>query len=257
MGLPILKRQELEEALVNVGIKEGDGLMVHSALQFLGRPEDGVGMYLDALLNVLGPKGTLAVPTFSFLFAHGMDLDPNTTPSEGSMGVFSEYVRRHPYSWRTIHPMALALIGAQAEELADIVTPSAFEDGSAFDGMLQMGFKLLFMGADVQAASMVHYCEQRAEVPYRYWKPFTGKVRVMGEWESRTFKMYVRDLDLDPKLNLEPIQLALQAKDQWTEKKLNFGAITACTMVDFVSVTEKLLQEDPWILVANRAEIEF
>ena len=256
MALPTLTRKKLKKALVNVGVQEGDGLLVHSALQFLGKPEGGEGMYLQALLNVLGPGGTIAVPTFSFAFARGVDFDPLTTPSEG-MGVFSEYVRKHPDARRTTHPMqSLALIGAQAEELASRETPSAFDDGSAFDGMLQMGFKLLLLGADIQAASVLHYSEQRAEVPYRYWKTFSGKVRVGEELQSRTFKMFVRDLEIDPQLKLAPIQTALLAKGQWAQEKVNFGVISLCSLADFVAATDKLLSKDPWILVGDRAEIE-
>ena len=32
-------------ALQDLGIQPGDGLLVHSAVQFLGQPEGGVGMY--------------------------------------------------------------------------------------------------------------------------------------------------------------------------------------------------------------------
>jgi len=255
MALPTLTRQGLESALVAVGVAEGDGLLVHSALQFLGKPEGGEEIYLDALLNVIGLGGTIAVPAFNFDFARGEDFDPQTTPSEG-MGVFSEFVRQHPDAQRTHHPMqSLALIGAQAEDLARRDTPSAFDDGSAFDAMQQKGFKLLLLGADVQAASIVHYSEQRAELPYRYWKDFKGNVRVAGEWQSRSYKMFVRDLEIDPQLKLAPIQAALQAKGQWAQEKLNFGHISLCSLADFVTVTDELLAKDPWALVGNRAEI--
>jgi len=256
VSLLTLNRQNLEKTLIAVGVANGDGLLVHSALQFLGKPEGGEAMYLDALLNVIGACGTIAVPAFNFAFARGEDFDPLNTPSEG-MGVFSEFVRQHPESKRTSHPMqSLALIGAQAEELAGRDTPSAFDDSSAFDGMLQNNFKLLLLGADVQAASIVHYSEQRAELAYRYWKEFKGRVRAAGEWQSRSYKMFVRDLEIDPQLKLAPIQSALQDKKQWAEQPLNFGKISLCSLADFVTATDELLAKDPWALIGNRAEIK-
>lgn len=254
MGLPALTRQQLDAALRAVGVSAGDGLLVHSALQFLGKPEGGLQMYLDAILDVIGPAGSLAVPTFSFTFNRGLDFDPATTPSK-DMGVFSEFVRQQPAARRTPHPMqCLAVVGAAAEDLAGRDTPGAYDDGSPFDRMLELGFKLLLLGADVQAASIIHYSEQRAEVPYRYWKDFTGRVKSGDEWQARTYRMFVRDMDIDAHLHLGPIQAALEASGQWHSAALNLGQVACCKLADFVVAADDILAADPWELVLNRPE---
>ncbi len=254
MTLPVLTRSQLDEALNKVGVRAGDGLLVHSALQFLGRPEGGLQMYLDALLAAIGPQGTLAVPTFTFEFARGKDYDPQTSPSVG-MGALSEFVRQQAVAVRTRHPMqSLAVIGERAKKLAQIDTPSAFEAGSVFERMLDLDFKLLLLGADVQAASIVHYSEQRATVPYRYWKEFSGRVNQAGTWTTQTYRMLVRDMDLDPQLRLAPIQSVLESKGQWHSAKLNYGEIASCTLRDFVAAADALLAADAWALVANKPE---
>lgn len=244
----------LQESLERIGIQSGDGLLVHSALQLLGRPEGGLPLYWDVIQAVIGEAGTLAVPAFTFVFARGGDYEPAGTPSEG-MGVFSEFVRQQPDALRTPHPtQSLAVLGKHAADLADRDTPSAFDDGSAFDRMLELDFKLLLLGAGIQAASMVHYSEQRAEVPYRYWKEFSGRVKTASGWETRRYRMFVRDLDLDPQLRLAPIQAVLESRGQWRGQRLNFGVLAACRLRDFVTATDDLLAEDPWTLVANRPE---
>ena len=113
-------------------------------------------------------------------------------------------------------------MGKYADALAALDTPSAFDDGSAFDRMLHLDFKLLLVGANVQAASIVHYSEQRAEVPYRYWKDFSGKIKMDGEWQTKTYRMFVRDLEIDPQLRLKPIEEALKAKGQWQAAESQF-----------------------------------
>lgn len=254
MPLPVLTRKELDAALAAVGVTAGDGLLVHSALQFFGKPEGGLEMYLDALLAAIGPKGTLAVPTFPFTFNRGLDYDPATTPSK-DMGVFSEFVRTQAGARRTKHPMqSLTIIGAAADDLASRDTPSAFDAGSAFERMLELNFKLLLLGADVQATSIVHYSEQRAAVPYRYWKEFSGRVKEDDQWQLRTYRMFVRDLDLDAQLRLTPIQKALEARGQWRSVALHYGKLAACSLTDFVAATDALLAADPWALVANKPE---
>ena len=167
-----VSRQEIIDCLSAVGISRDDGLLVHSALQFLGRPAGGMGVYLEALdelVGLSGPNagGRLAVPTFNFGFAHGEDYDPATAPAVG-MGAFSEFVRQDIRARRTTHPMqSFALIGEQAEELAALDTPSAFDDGSAVDRMLEMDDKLLLLGANIQAvsASTLQRAARRRSLP--------------------------------------------------------------------------------------------
>jgi aminoglycoside 3-N-acetyltransferase len=242
----------VQDSLKSIRIKEGDGLLVHSAIQFLGRPEPGIGVFLDGIMDVLGTGGTIVVPTFTFDFPTAREFDPGETPSK-EMGSFSEYVRKHPGSKRTLHPMqSVACYGYYAEDLANRDTASAFDPGSAYDRMLELDFKLLLLGADIQSVSILHYSEQRARVPYRYWKEFTGHVLAPRGWEIRTYLMYVRDLNIDPRLSLEPVQQYLIKEGMWHSVKLNYGQIASCRLGDFVSAVDSFLKSDPWSLVTNR-----
>ena len=245
-------KTQVAEVLQSLNIISGDGLLVHSALQFLGLPEGGPSMYFDALQSILGPQGTIAVPTFNFAFAKGEDYDPLTTPSVG-MGAFSEYVRLHPDSLRTTHPLqSLSVIGKHAQDLAERDTHSAFEDGSAFDCMVELDFKLLLLGADIEASSIAHYSEQRTQVPYRYWKEFKGRILANEKWKTRTYRMFVRDLDLDPRLTGKPVQDFLESKGHLSKRPLNYGFISVCRIRNFIAATDEILAQDPWALVTNR-----
>ncbi len=254
MPVPVLTRGDLDAALQAVGVRTGDGLLIHSAMHPLGKPEGGLAMVFAALKEAVGLDGTLVVPAFNFAFARGEDYDPYATPSHG-MGAFAEYMRVQDKVLRTMHPLqSVAVWGEHAVEFSGLDTCSAFDDGSAFDRMLQLDFKLLLLGADIQAASIVHYSEQRAEVPYRYWKDFAGKVKQNGEWFTKTYPMFVRDTEMNPELKLTPIQYALEAKHQWRATELNYGQVAACSLREFVVTTDALLGIDPWALVANKPE---
>jgi aminoglycoside 3-N-acetyltransferase len=258
-----VSQEQLLSTLRHVGVKPGDGLLVHSALQYLGKPNGGPKLYLSALMEALGiastgetdhatdATGTLAVPTFNFGFARGQAYDLQSTPSQG-MGVLSEQVRTHPLAKRTPHPMqSLAVIGHYAADLANRDTPSAFDPGSAFERMLELDFSILLIGADIQAVSVLHLVEQRLSVPYRYWKEFKGEVRMPQGWESKTYRMYVRDLDIDPHIDLHPVQRRLEERRQWLSTPLNYGQVARCRMTDFVVAVSEFLERDPWSLVTN------
>ncbi len=49
-------RQQVTTCLKTLGIAPGDGLLVHSAVQFLGRPVGGLQMYLDAIQEAIGAR---------------------------------------------------------------------------------------------------------------------------------------------------------------------------------------------------------
>ncbi len=249
-------QEQVLSALQAVGLKPGDGVMVHSALQFLGQPQGGLGMYYQTLCACLGigsGSGTLVVPTFNFGFAQGKPFDQATTPAE-EMGVFPEYVRVQPGALRSPHPMqSVAAVGLWALDLAGRDTSSAFDPGSAFERMIELDFELLLLGADVRFTSMIHYAEQRMCVPYRYWKEFTGEVRLSGRPpEVRTYRMFARDLGLNPEVSSAPVQTELEARGLWSSVRLNYGQVAMCRFQDFVAVAEELLAADPWALVQNR-----
>jgi len=243
--------EQIVACLQEIGIVSDDRLLVHSAIQFLGRPAGGAGMYLEALTSIIGPKGTIAVPTFNFGFARGEPYDPQNTPSK-DMGVFSEFVRQQPSATRTSHPMqSLAVIGNDAQDLTLRDTPCAFDPGSAFERMLELDFKIIFLGAHISAASIFHYSEQRNKVPYRYWKDFLGNVHTPSGWEERTYRMYVRDENIEPVLTADPVQELLEERGQWRSTGLNYGKIAACRQVDFIGAVDHFLGADPWSLVLS------
>jgi len=258
-----LKLENVIDTLLALGIQKGDGLLVHSAVQYLGLPEGGLGMYYEAFNSVLNltnkrtesqwqsssNQGTLAVPTFTFAFARGEAYDPQSTPSAG-MGAFSEFIRQLPEARRTKHPMqSLAILGRWTDDLSHRDTLSAFDPGSAFERMLELNFQLLLLGADIQAVSLIHYSEQKANVPYRFWKDFPGIRKAGSERENCTYRMFARDLSIDPHLNLHPVQIELQKRGQWNSQTLNYGQVSIFRISDFIRVADEFLEKDPWVFV--------
>lgn len=238
----------LEDALRDVGLEAGDSVMIHAAIQFLGRPEGGVSMYAEVLRRVLGPEATLVVPTFNFGFAKGQPFERAETPSDG-MGALAEFLRCLPTARRSWHPLqSVAAVGPLADELTCQDTPSAFDPGSPFERLVKHDFKLLLLGADIEYVSLVHYCEQRCEVPYRYWKDFTGRAHGL----ERTYRMYVRDLETNPQVEQARIQAELERQALFRQVSLGYGKVASFRARDFVRVTEDILARDPWGLISNR-----
>ena len=62
-----------------LGLQPGDDVMVHSSYKSLGGVVGGPAAVVEALLEVVGPHGTLLLPTFTH--SGTTHFDPRTTPS--------------------------------------------------------------------------------------------------------------------------------------------------------------------------------
>jgi aminoglycoside 3-N-acetyltransferase len=118
---PITK-QEILNDLRKLGLKEGDIVLVHSSLSAIGYIEGGADAVIDALLEAVGPTGTILMPTFPLPgtmidYAKTDPLfDPKNTPS--CTGEITEVFRRRKEALRSLFPThSVAAIGPHAEYL--------------------------------------------------------------------------------------------------------------------------------------------
>ena len=82
----------------------------------MGRVRGGASTLVKVLLEVLGDRGTVVVPSFTFAHEAEEDpiIDPYTDPSE--MGTITETVRKHPQVLRsTAFRHSFSAIGHRAE----------------------------------------------------------------------------------------------------------------------------------------------
>lgn len=191
-----LTAPELAGALRRLGLAAGRTVLVHSALRTLGRVEGGAETVVDALLDVVGPKGTLVAPAFTFV--HEIEpepiIDPAGDPSE--MGAVSEAVRRRPDARRsTAYRHSFAAIGRRAALIAG-VDPALppFDLRSAFGVMLALDTQVLLLGVTYANSTSHHFGEWICEVSYRHalqrhvrvrGPDGTLDVRVLGDYQPR------------------------------------------------------------------------
>lgn len=245
-------------ALKNVGIKKSDLVMMQSSPLSLGR-FDGNNMAQEivaAILEYLGEDGTLVTPAFNFDFCQGIAYDRQNSPSR-NMSVLSEAVRQLPDAERSIHPMqSVAAVGKLAEEICEKDTPSAFSIGGSFDFLLKQNAKLLLFGANFNAASFVHYAEERLEIPYRFFKTFKSEYIDKGKSEIREYQMFVRKLELNPILNLLDLQAKMENDGKVRRAKLGLGEIISCDFKDLNDSAYKMLENDTFAFIKNKEEVE-
>ncbi len=65
MATPAVYKEDITAELRRLGIREGDLLIAHSSLRAFGWVEGGADAVVQALLDTVGPEGTVMVPTFN------------------------------------------------------------------------------------------------------------------------------------------------------------------------------------------------
>ncbi len=153
-------RTDITTSLSAMGLKAGDRVMVHSSLSSMGHVEGGAATVVQAFLDVLGPEGTLMVPTFTHSSCEYFD--PLKSPSLN--GAVTEAARRFPGAVRSLHPThAVTAIGPDAGSLVEAdLNRGALGKGCALDRLLKKGGYIFLLGVDHTSNSSIHIGEDYA-----------------------------------------------------------------------------------------------
>jgi aminoglycoside 3-N-acetyltransferase len=202
----MLTFEKLVEGFRELGVEEGDTLLVHSSYKSFGEVDGGPQTVIRALESALGAEGTLIMPTFNFDFNKGVPWDVRMTPSK--MGILTELVRQDPRAKRVFHPFySFAILGKHAELLGSLRYKSSYERNSIFGKLRDLDGKIMVIGLSyTNSMTFFHHIEQMEGVDYRFLKQFTGEVTdENGNTYTDTFEMLVRDIDKGVITEVDPM----------------------------------------------------
>jgi aminoglycoside 3-N-acetyltransferase len=179
-----IDRHQIASELSDLGIRQGDVVMIHSSLSALGPVNGGAETVVDALLDSVGPSGTLLVPAFRDSVWGSPGDFANTDCSclqewcrsqqPGFQGAIPEAVRSRAGSLRSCHPThSWVALGPASQAILrghrDSLTPCG--RGSPFESLISNDGCILTLGVGVDRVTFWHYYEEVLNVPYvgHYW----------------------------------------------------------------------------------------
>jgi aminoglycoside 3-N-acetyltransferase len=221
-GKPV-NRGRLVADLRALGVPDGRPLLVHASLSKIGHVKGGAETVIDALLEVIGPDGTLVTgagtpenSTTSRAFEArtvgftGEQLeqyrrempafDRATTPT--SVGAIAEALRTRPGAHRSAHPQSsFAAAGREARALmARHRVNCHLGEASPLAKLYDRDALILMLGVDYRSCSAFHLAEYRyrelAEYRYRERPPRRVYSCVVKKWGKPHWVDY-RDVALD------------------------------------------------------------
>jgi aminoglycoside 3-N-acetyltransferase len=174
--------QSLACDLRALGLTAGVTVLVHSSAHSLGFVAGGTQAVVQALLDVLGPAGTLVVPTHTpdntdpadwrnppvpepwwpVIRAQAPGFDRSRTPSRW-MGVIAETIRTWPGAMRSDHPqVSFAAVGRHAASVTEVhKLDDALGESSPLGAVNRLDGKVLLLGCGHDSNTSLHLAEWR------------------------------------------------------------------------------------------------
>lgn len=249
-------RRDIVDALLQLGLKEGDCVFVHANLGFFGRlegastPEAYGSAFLDSFRAVIGSSGTVCVPVFTYSFCKGQPFDPAVTCS--SMGMFSEYVRQHGEAVRSCDPnFSIAAMGRLAKGLTDNAPAYSFGADSFWERFLRTNGVICNLNFDA-GSTFVHFVERCNAVPYRFDKGFRNLLRTDDGWREETFYHFVRHLDRPAEdTSMPKVDALLRKRGLVRTARLGRGYVLAISSREYFDCLTERILKDPYILTVG------
>ncbi|MBQ2801464.1 MAG: AAC(3) family N-acetyltransferase [Lachnospiraceae bacterium] len=210
----IVLKEDLKKGFKNLGIKEGDNIIVHTSLSSLGFVCGGAQIVIEALLETITDKGTIMMPTQSWknldpeagvhweepkewwqtIRENWPAYDKDITPTN-TMGAVAEMFRKWPGAMRSSHPArSFAAKGANAEylvknhDLCDI-----FGEESPIGKLYALDGKVLLIGVGYDKNTSIHLADVRAEYPNKRYAKESSAMMVNGAREWVTYETLAVD----------------------------------------------------------------
>jgi aminoglycoside 3-N-acetyltransferase len=210
-----LDKENIVAAFRKCGMQPGAVLMLHSDAIFLAQTqlmhiEERYALFFDALDEVLGPEGTLVIPTFTYSATKGEPFVVEETPS--IVGELTEYFRKLPGVLRSRDPIfSVAVRGDKAQEFSNVEVEDSFGANSVFD-LLNRYDAWLGCLAGKFLMTYTHFVEQAVNVDYRYFKEFEYTIIENGVSQEGSLRFFVRDLERESDMDLSHLKRVLTKK---------------------------------------------
>ncbi|MDP6042167.1 MAG: aminoglycoside 3-N-acetyltransferase [Candidatus Latescibacteria bacterium] len=196
---PIITKSKLISDLKSLGLTTSETVMIHVSAKATGWIVGGPDVIIHAILDVLGPSGTLMMyiksedPTDDFEYwpedrrqaylDECPPFDPQRSRAYRKWSILTEYVRTWPGAHCSNHPEArIAAIGAKAQWITEThPLKYGYGQNSPLAKLCEARGKVLLLGAPLTTLTILHHAEHIAEVPNKRIERFKYPMLISGE----------------------------------------------------------------------------
>lgn len=211
---------DVKRAMEELGVTEGDSVLVHSSFKSLGETENGADTVIKGLQAAVGESGTVIFPTLCQNdWLHVYENWHMDAPSD--VGYLTNYFRKLPGALRSNQAThSVAAIGKHAAYITSthgesglrhgIYGDTPFSADSPWEKMYELDTKVLFIGCWIRSCTFRHLAEyqfmqrqQERVKGHPRAKELIDRIWCYERWEDRGVWWHVSSLYLEELLAAE------------------------------------------------------
>lgn len=264
-------KAQVTQAIHAAGIRPGDLVMVHSSLSSFGRVPGGPDTVIDAILDAVGPTGTVLFPTFTrpYIYFDGevakgqayrpYDPDDHTQIWTGSIP--KAFVKRAGVI-RSAHPShSVAGVGPLA---AKCLTEHLESDPptnrrSPFGKLLDHNGKILYLGCGLAPSTFLHLIEDELNLSY-LGNALCAVKGAKGQTRTVLIPKHLpghRDFYVNDASNCKFFKQAIAAGLPIREVSFGMSQVQMIDANEFYEVGMKVTRRDPNIFLCDNPKCLF
>ncbi|HIJ83556.1 MAG TPA: HAD-IIIC family phosphatase [Magnetococcales bacterium] len=206
---------------------------------------------MGALRRLIAQGRTLIIPAFTLSFCQGKSYHHLRSRSE--TGILADWFMELFESRRSPHPIySFVIAGPDRDRMLTIQGQTTWDSSSIFGFFYRENVRFVMLGVDAAVCTQIHYYEEEAQVPYRFYKQFCGRAD-FGQGEVETCAtMFVRRIDCVGRVQLKVVNEQLLEKGLTDRHSWQGGVIQSFHCQDLARVTRDLLRADPFIFLGSQ-----
>lgn len=256
-------KSRLIENFVSIGLRKGDKVFVQSSFKSIGLDKGSPKDVIDVLQEVIGEKGLLVVPTFTYSVSNidqdGKELTQpfNRKKSGSKTGIISKMLLEGDGIFRSNHPShSVAAKGIYAEQLVEghNAGKTAFGEDTPLHRFSNLDGKVLLLGVGHNRSSIIHVAEFLVDVPYLYCKA-SGTDQYVIE-DDNGYVNYIERENRTPGCSaaFDRVDSILRNKDLISDGYIGEAKSMLMKASDIIEAIIPVLSKDPGFLLCDRPE---
>lgn len=257
---PMNGLERLGRAVSELLDEKDDILVLFSAIWTFGHVlelrKDSASRLLPTILEAIGPRRTLVLPTYTFGFPQSREFDLLRTRPE--TGILPEMAVKAAGFVRSRNPIVSHIAyGPRAQEILAYKQTTAWGDDSVMQWFEARRARVAVLGISWgQGCGLIHRSEEKSRVPYRYFKRFQGRLLSDGvELGECTETIYVRPLGINLVRGYEVIDPYMPRLKSF--RRSSDADIPAASAIadEITTLAMSLLADEPYRFVGNADEM--
>jgi len=248
----MVSKGDIKKGLREIGIKDGDKLLVHSSLSSFGYVDGAADTVINALIESVGFEGTVLVPTLT----GSAELSPQNPPVFDVLitpcwtGKIPESFRNRKNARRSYHPThSVTGIGIDVDILIknhhEDITPCGIK--SPYYKLGELGGYILLIGVGFDVSTTFHTVEELAEVNYHLQKEMTDCVVIKEDNIRLIVRNYLHSY-FGPERDFPVMEEIFKEKGIMRYTQIGNALIRMFPAKESIEITLEYLKKDPLFL---------